>query len=382
MAYTKDITTTTKTKTIPISGASLTSVWSSTDKTFQSGGPTLAKSNIQNVKLGIPEGAKNVKAEVVATASSANTGKSIFSVNGNPLNNIGKLAEGISHAGETVKAAIGIITKSNTVDVQYEFKANGSTTDQPSGSSTVSITDAVLKVQYDVESKPSPKKVEPLYPIPPQSCCIYSDGKVYMFDGVIRIQHNISTKVDEEPNAEKYTYVNNATNDPDKITLDVMMSDVYMGGGAIEGQPEYSSAQNTALSAAKDSGVSTERSRSSNAYGILKQMKEDRKYVSVITPQYVYVDMMITSLVVNQDETCPYGWSGQIVFQSKGTQINPGYSSRSKASNKGSAEPTPSFVSNLGNDGKNKGGSGNFWTNTFNTISTLGKQVGVVKGGG
>ena len=69
MAYTKDITTTTKTKTIPISGASLTSVWSSTDKTFQSGGPTLAKSNIQNVKLGIPEGAKNVKAEVVATAS-------------------------------------------------------------------------------------------------------------------------------------------------------------------------------------------------------------------------------------------------------------------------------------------------------------------------
>jgi len=44
-------------------------------------------------------------------------------------------------------------------------------------------------------------------------------------------------------------------------------------------------------------------------------MKQARTKLSIITPQYVHVDMIIANLVVNQEDTTPFGWQGQIDFQ-------------------------------------------------------------------
>ena len=367
-------------KTISVKDATVTSTWETdprNPKSFKNGGPTVSTSEPQNIDLNVPAGAENVEATLTADVSSPNTGASFLGINGNPLKKDNNATK--SSSEKITKTKVPLKKNSNTAEIQYEFKANGSTTGGD-GSSTVSITNAKLEVTFEINPKPATQKSEPLLSVPPQSCCIYCEGQIYMFDGVIRIQHNISTKIEEEPNAEKYSYVNNALNEPDKLTLDVMMSDVYTGGGPMVSQPAHKAEQSTVLSVAAGNGITTENSRSANAYGILKQMKEDRKYVAVVTPQFVYCDMLITSIVANQDESCPYGWSGQVVFQSRHAKVNEGYGK--KAANTGSAEPTPSFVSQLGNN-KTPGvtgtpKAGGIWAGI---IETAGKGVSVLKGG-
>ena len=161
------------------------------------------------------------------------------------------------------------------------------------------------------------------FSVPPQSVAIYNqdNGKLYMFDGVTKIQHTFSVRIDEEPDKKKEEYVNNARNQPDKLSIDFLMSDVYTDNGNMSiatawdessQQTVYNKAQGTILTAQDATGA---WSRSGNAVWNLRKMKENRTKLSIITPQYVHVDMIIESLTVNQDDTCPYGIQGQIVFQ-------------------------------------------------------------------
>ena len=315
-------------------------------------------------KFNIPSGATIRSAKVYATITSPNTGASVLNVNGNRFSLIG---------GNSYSANITIPKGMTELSAGINFKANGAMESAAPGQALVSFSGVRLEIEYQ-ESEPVAATQSPSgLSIPPQSCAIYnpSDGKVYMFDGVIRIQHQNALKIEEEPDTKKHNYINNALNEPDKLTLDVVMSDVYTGGGAFEGTPSMKSEQSSALSAAKGSGLSAEDSRSARAYGILKALKETRTLLSVITPQYVYTGMMISSIVANQDEASPYGWSGQIVFQnkheaSKGKASN----SNSQAGNGGDSKPTASFVSNINQEKK-----ANIFLDTWSKMLNIANKI-------
>lgn len=282
----------------------------------------------------IPSGAKIKSAVAHVKITDPNTGISVLSANG---------ARMVSKGKGVYSANITVTSKSRT-KVKFVFKANGSKS-SADGRAPINFSDVYLQIKYESSaSAATQKKKQDAMSVPPQTCCLYDpgSGKVYMFDGVVRIQHQNSVKLEEEPNAEKYTYVNNALNEPDKVTLDVIMSDVYTGTSALDSAPSVKSDQERALNAGKGAGLVVETSRSANAFGVLKELKESRQYLEVVTPQHVYVEMMITSIVANQDESCPYGWSGQITFQSKYTPINAGYNANPQDA--GDAVPTPSNI--------------------------------------
>ena len=159
------------------------------------------------------------------------------------------------------------------------------------------------------------------YSVPPQSVCIYdqSSNAIYTFDGVLKIQHNLSMDMQEEPSGDKANlYTNNAKNEPDKLTLDVMMSDVYTGGQEFKSGGHMSSDQQTIFTATKDAVIRENRNewgRSEMFFYVLHWLKEERRKLSVITPQFVHVDMILTTVTVNQEDSTPFGWEGQIVFQ-------------------------------------------------------------------
>ncbi|MBP5461976.1 MAG: hypothetical protein J6Y20_07615 [Lachnospiraceae bacterium] len=252
----------------------------------------------------VPSGAIIKSAKVVATLGNPATGASVMSVNGNQMKQV---------SGSVYEAGITAVN-----NLLFEFKANGNKINTEKQTSYMSVSNAYVDISYEMPKGASnnPKPDSSGLTVPPQSCCIYdpSNGKVYIFDGVIRIQHQVTMKIEEEPSNKKEEFVNNARNEPDKCTLEIMMSDVYTGNGALDASGSMSSAQSSSRNAVKNM-ISVEDSRSANAYSILHALKESRRRVSVITPQYVHTDMIISSIVVNQDESCPYGWSGQIVFQ-------------------------------------------------------------------
>ena len=258
----------------------------------------------------VPSGASIVSAKVYADLTTVDTGYSILTANGSAFSR-----EEDGSYSAPVKLRSGV----TSLSVGINFKANGRREDTNPGQSILSFSNVYLEIVYKESLPVSAEEVVKGFSIPPQSCCIYnpSNGKVYMFDGVIQIQHQASLKIEEEPDATKHSYTNNAYNEPDKVTLNIVMSDVYSGGGSIEGNPSESSAQSKALKAAKSGGVSIADSRSAKAYAILKALKESRTYLSIITPQYVYTEMLISSIVANQEENAPYSWSGQIIFQHK-----------------------------------------------------------------
>ena len=59
-----------------------------------------------------------------------------------------------------------------------------------------------------------------------QPAYIYDVDKraTYVFDGVVKIQHAQTLKIEDDPSSKKgKNYINNAQNEPDEITLDVVM---------------------------------------------------------------------------------------------------------------------------------------------------------------
>lgn len=118
--------------------------------------------------------------------------------------------------------------------------------------------------------------------------------KTYVFDGVIKIQHTQTLKIEDDPSAKKgKNYVNNAQNEPDEITLDVAMSNVFSGQSDI-------TAQNS--------------DRSKGALATLMELKKARRKVQVVTYYATYSNMLLKSISVVQDETNQYGWTGQVTF--------------------------------------------------------------------
>ena len=288
----------------------------------------------------IPSGAEISRARVYATLGSAFTGISVCNVNGSIMK---RLNSNVYYADVSVSG--GFFAAS------FSFKANGNKINNQWQSGSLAFTNVYLQIDYEVlkPAKSMNSAVTSGLTVPPQSCCVYdpSNGKVYMFDGVIRIQHQSTMKIEEEPSNKKEEFINNARNEPDRVTLDVLMSDVYYGGSALDSSANISSAQSSARNATKNYIGMNESSRSANAFAILHDLKESRRRISVITPQYVHTDMIVNSIVANQDEANPYGWAGQIVFQHAFAAQAKGGGDNSDAAMGGAVTTDASFFTKL-----------------------------------
>jgi len=204
---------------------------------------------------------------------------------------------------------------SGTFVASFAFKANGNK--QSTRTATLTIRNITLTIKYeDGKDKEQRSEEELKFRIPPQSVCIYDqdDKKTYSFDGVLKIQHDLSLKIEEDPSKKKELYVNNARNEPDKVSLDVMMSDVYSGGGTLMEYIGLEKQKTKSLSVFKGT---TKETRSAKAASALQALKESRHMLTVMTQHLVYKDMLLQGVTITQDDATPFGWQGQLTFQEK-----------------------------------------------------------------
>ena len=114
---------------------------------------------------------------------------------------------------------------------------------------------------------------------------VKSLGYRYSFDGVTSISHSLSLKVNTDSDSSGAAdVINNARNEPDVVTLSVVASDNHV----------------------PVSGWARQTMRS------LAGIKEGRYLCTVVTSMRTYEDMLLTGIMVLQDETCPEGWTGTL----------------------------------------------------------------------
>jgi len=168
---------------------------------------------------------------------------------------------------------------------------------------------------------------------------VKSLGWRYSFDGVTSVSHSLSLKIvtDADSSSEGDT-VNNARNEPDVVTLSVVASDTHV---------------NVA-------GWSMQTLRS------LAAIKESRYLCKVVTSLRTYDDMLLSSIDVLQDETCPEGWTGTLTF----THASKGSSSASHSEPAQVAQPRSSGASAAKNVGKQSG----------SVLQTILKEAGIKLG--
>ena len=112
-------------------------------------------------------------------------------------------------------------------------------------------------------------------------------GYRYSFDGVTAISHALNLKVSTDSDSSEGTdYVNNARNEPDVVTLSVVASDANV--------PVAGWSRQTLTS--------------------LCQIKELRLLCQVVTSLRSYDNMLLTSISIQQDDSCTDGWTGTLTF--------------------------------------------------------------------
>lgn len=330
-------------KTLSINGnknIKLTSTWTAT--TF----PSVASDSVV-FNFSIQDGYKVDSAYVTfkQNTGSPKTGISLLTVNGLAIKD---------RSNGTKSSNVTIPVGSNSLTVTFKFKANGSAS---ADSSEIEFTELKLVIMLVQKAKaytyvpedtgsnyvafvpqPAGSNVSNYlpsagsgkFPIPPQSVVFFKektnkdgkatgqiDDKLYYFDGVTKISANISIKIDDEEDKKKYEYTNHARNESDKVTLDVIMSDVYTGHSHLSKGIKLSKTEKKiykAINKKLKTDIS-KNTRSGKAFATLKMLKENRDKMVVVTPQAIYTDMLIQSVVMNQDSTTPFGWEGQVVFE-------------------------------------------------------------------
>lgn len=170
--------------------------------------------------------------------------------------------------------------------------------------------------------------------ISPQPLYIFDSGanKKLLFDGVMKMEHTLSLKIEDDPSNIKKengaSYVNNAKNDPNEITIEVMMSDVYTARNDLSG---------------------TTSKRTKNAFEVLQELKTSRRKVEVVTSIMTYKDMLLKTVQVLQDENTPFGWTGSLTFRE---------APEANASAKNTVQSTKCV-----DDGTNNGRTPSVWVN-------------------
>lgn len=135
------------------------------------------------------------------------------------------------------------------------------------------------------------------FPAPPQTIYVFDTdlNKTYVFDGVVKMSHDLTLKMEEEPDEKKAAnFTNNARNEPNKVTIEVIMSDVYTTRNDLTNRNEV---------------------RSKSAMEVLAELKQSRRKVQVVTTLLTYNNMLLAGISVTQDDsTTHHGWQGQLTF--------------------------------------------------------------------
>ena len=113
-----------------------------------------------------------------------------------------------------------------------------------------------------------------------------SYGYTYTFSGVISIQHEFSLKLQTDSESASGTdYINGARNQPDKVILTVIESDVGHPAG-----------------------------RAARMMQAMESIKRTRTLCSVFTSAFVYSGMLLSEFTATEDETSQSGWTGTLTF--------------------------------------------------------------------
>ena len=113
-----------------------------------------------------------------------------------------------------------------------------------------------------------------------------SYGYIYTFSGVISVQHEFSLKIQtESESAFGSDYVNGARNQPDRIILSVIETDV----GHISGWAD-------------------------RMLQAMEALKRTRTLCNVVTPSKTYSAMLLSEFTATVDESSQSGWKGTLTF--------------------------------------------------------------------
>ena len=115
---------------------------------------------------------------------------------------------------------------------------------------------------------------------------IPSYGFTYTFSGVISIQHAFSLKIRTESESAAGTdYVNGARNQPDRVILTVLESDV----GHLSGWAD-------------------------RMLQAMESLKRTRTLCNIVTSAKTYSAMLLSEFTATVDETSQSGWQGVLTF--------------------------------------------------------------------
>ena len=115
---------------------------------------------------------------------------------------------------------------------------------------------------------------------------IPSYGYTYTFSGVISVQHHLSLKIQTKSDSETgEDYINGARNQPDKVVLTVIESDV----GHLPGWAD-------------------------RMIQALDSIRKTRTLYNVVTSAKTYVNMLLTEITATVNEASQSGWQGTLTF--------------------------------------------------------------------
>ena len=111
-------------------------------------------------------------------------------------------------------------------------------------------------------------------------------GYTYTFSGVLSVSHELSLKIRTDAESASGTdYVNGARNQPDKVTLTVIETDVGHPAGWADRMLQA-----------------------------MESLKRARTLCSVATSARTYTNMLLTEFTATVDETSQSGWQGSLTF--------------------------------------------------------------------
>ena len=113
-----------------------------------------------------------------------------------------------------------------------------------------------------------------------------SYGYTYTFSGVVSVQHVFSLKIRTESESAAGTdYINGARNQPDKVILTVLESDVDHQSGWADRMLQA-----------------------------MESLKRTRTLCDVVTSAKTYSAMLLSEFTAAVDEETPSGWQGTLTF--------------------------------------------------------------------
>ena len=120
-----------------------------------------------------------------------------------------------------------------------------------------------------------------------------SFGYTYTFTGVLSVKHEISLKLQtDSSSASGADYINGARNQPDRVILSVVETDIGHAAGW-----------------------------ANRMFQAMESIKRNRYLCTVVTSALTYPGMLLSGLSITEDERNQYGWQGTLTFTQYNTAV-------------------------------------------------------------